>query len=75
MIPLREELNPHFVMYYLASTQAKQFIFRNVKGVAQQGINLRDLRELPTPSPSPVEQEKAVCRIEAAFAWVDKIAN
>jgi len=62
-------------MFYLASSGAKSFILGNVKGVAQQGINLGDLRELPTPSPDINLQKKVVRRIEHAFSWIDRLAS
>jgi len=61
-------------MYYLASSEAKIYILDNVKGVAQQGINLRDLRDLPTPAPSREVQSQSVRQIEAAFAQNDQLA-
>lgn len=75
MIPVREGISPSFVMYYLASSEAKEFILGNTKGVAQQGINLGDLCELPTPLPSDTEQQQAVQRIEKAFNWIDRLAS
>jgi type I restriction enzyme S subunit len=75
MIPVCEGISPNFVMYYLASSEAKEFILGNTKGVAQQGINLGDLRELPTPLPSAAEQRQAVQRIENAFNWIDRLAS
>lgn len=75
MIPVRRDVDPHFVMFYLASSGAKSFILGNVKGVAQQGINLGDLRELPTPFPDIAIQKKVVRGIENAFRWIDRLAS
>jgi type I restriction enzyme S subunit len=75
MIPVGEGISPKFVMYYLASSEAKEFILGNTKGVAQQGINLGDLCELPTPLPTAAEQQRAVQRIEKAFNWIDRLAS
>ena len=65
---------PSFLMYFLASPKAQMQINRNVKGVAQQGINLRDVRELPTPIAPISEQATVVNRVESAFAWIDRLA-
>jgi type I restriction enzyme S subunit len=61
-------------MFYLASTAAKNFILSNVKGVAQQGINLVDLREIPTPHTPLSDQQRLVSRIRFAFSWIDRLA-
>jgi type I restriction enzyme S subunit len=39
-----------------------------VKGVAQSGINLEDVRNLPTPVPSLEQQNQVVCTLKAAGA-------
>jgi len=75
MIPLRESTLPRFAMYFLASTEAKMFISGNVKGVAQQGINLRDLRNLPSPVCSLEQQSAVLRRIDAALNWIERIVG
>ncbi|MBD8469573.1 restriction endonuclease subunit S [Sphingomonas sp. CFBP 8765] len=74
MIPPKSDISPKFIMYFLATSEAKRFILGNTKGVAQQGINLRDLKELPTPDCSLNEQIAVAERIEAAFTWIDRLA-
>lgn len=74
MIPPKPEISSEFVMYFLATSEAKRFILGNTKGVAQQGINLRDLKELPTPNCSLDEQIVVAERIQAAFTWIDRLA-
>ncbi|KAA8391014.1 hypothetical protein FOH24_02605 [Acetobacter tropicalis] len=73
MIPPKPEISSEFVMYFLATSEAKRFILGNTKGVAQQGINLRDLKELPTPNCSLDEQIVVAERIQAAFTWIDRL--
>ncbi len=75
MIPLRQGIVPDFIMYFLATTEAKRFILGNVKGVAQQGINLRDLKELPAPTGDTDAQREVVMRILRAFDWIDRLAS
>ncbi len=75
MIPLLPSTSPQFVMYFLKSHKAKEFIGANTKGSAQQGINLGDLRNLPIPSLRLDEQHEIVRRIESAFAKIDRLAN
>ncbi|MBY3137325.1 restriction endonuclease subunit S [Rhizobium laguerreae] len=75
MIPVCPGIVPEFIMYFLATSEAKRFILGNVKGVAQQGINLRDLKELPTPTGTMEEQREVVQRVEGAFGWIDRLAS
>lgn len=74
MVPVRADVSPLFIMYFLRSRSAARFIIENVKDVAQTGINLGDLRTLPTPALPLEEQQKIVRRIEAAFARIDRLA-
>lgn len=74
MIPPKSDICSEFVMYFLATSEARRFILGNTKGVAQQGINLRDLKELPTPNCSLNEQVAVVERIQAAFTWIERLA-
>lgn len=74
MIPVSAALNPQFTMYFLRSAGAMEFIGANTKGSAQQGINLRDLRNLPVPLVPLYEQREIVRRIESAFARIDRLA-
>ncbi len=75
MIPLRQGIVPDFIMYFLATTEARRFILGNVKGVAQQGINLRDLKELPVPTSDKDTQREVVMRILRAFDWINRLAS
>lgn len=60
-------------MYFLRSRSASAFIMNNVKGVAQTGINLHDLRKLPAPLLKLEGQLEIVRRIETAFARIDRL--
>ena len=73
MIPVIDEVDPEFVMYYLSTPFAQEFIGAHIKGVAQSGINLRDLRELPTPKMSVGEQRKVLTVVKHAFEWLRHI--
>ncbi len=86
MIPLLTGVLPHFVMYQLAGPAMQGLVGKHVKGVAQAGINLADLRGLPIPVPSHSEQEALVTSISkalyhvgdtnsAASELVDRVAN
>jgi type I restriction enzyme S subunit len=55
VIPLLEDVSQHFIHQLILTDEAQRFIAGNVRGVAQRGINLRDLRMLPVPSPKSSE--------------------
>ena len=74
LVPVTEDTDAAFIMYFLRSKQAAQYIKANIKGVAQSGINLRDLKCLPCPDLQAQEQREIVRRIEAAFAKIDRLA-
>lgn len=75
LIPVLEGTDAKFVMYFLQSRAATRFIKANIKGVAQTGINLRDLRTLPTPRLGEIEQTEIVLRIESAFTRIDRLTE
>lgn len=73
MIPSLPMLLPKYIMYALASPQCQQAIHRKVKGVAQQGINLGDLKSIVVPIASVAEQAQIVERIEKHLAVLDRL--
>lgn len=75
LIPVTEDTNASFIMYFLRSAQAAQYIKANIKGVAQTGINLRDLKRLQCPDLDKHTQAETVRLIESAFAKVDRLAS
>ena len=74
LIPVSEDTNPAFIMYFLRSQQAKNYIEANVKGIAQTGINLRDLRQLPCPDVPRSQQQIISKHIAAALRRLDSIS-
>jgi len=74
LVPVRKNTDARFIMYFLRSAQAAQYIKANIKGVAQTGINLRDLKHLPCPQLNLREQREIVRRTETAFAKIDRLA-
>jgi type I restriction enzyme S subunit len=68
MLPVLPCVDPRFVMYLLASPAATAILAGRTKGVAQQGVNLSDLRSFPVPLPSLAEQAQIVRRVDAAMS-------
>jgi type I restriction enzyme, S subunit len=67
MIPVLPGADSELVMYALSSPEAQARLLKHVKGVAQSGINLSDLRSLPIPLPPATEQVAAAAAIRAAL--------
>ncbi|MBZ4400964.1 restriction endonuclease subunit S [Myxococcus sp. AS-1-15] len=75
MLPVLPSVDPRFVMYLLASPAATALLAGRTKGVAQQGVNLSDLRSFPVPLPSLAEQAQIVRRVDAAMSRARAIAR
>lgn len=71
MIPVAESVLSKFVMFYIGSPEAQNYLRRHTKGVAQTGINLEDVRTLSVPIPPRAIQEMIVEKIDVAFAEID----
>jgi type I restriction enzyme S subunit len=58
VIPLLPHVSRLFLHAYMLSSFAQNFITNEVRGMAQRGINLEDLRRLPVPLPPlPLQEE------------------
>lgn len=66
-------VNREYVRWYLNSTMAQSRMAAATKGVAVRGINIGDVRALQVPLPSRKEQQEIVRRVEALFAFADRI--
>lgn len=75
MISVLKGVNANYIAYFLSSPQARSYLRKHTKGIAQQGINLSDLRSLPTPLPSFEEQEVISMLISKQFQEIDVIQN
>lgn len=75
LIPVSDAADPFFIMYFLKSSRASAYIRSNIKGIAQTGINLRDLRKLPCPNIPVTEQRKILGGIQISLAWLDFVAS
>lgn len=75
MIPTVESVNAFFIAYLLQSQIGNQLLLGKVRGVAQKGINLADVRRLPVALPSSAEQTEIVRRVEQLFAFADQLES
>ena len=51
VVPLLPEVCRPFIQAYMLGATAQDFMISEVRGIAQRGINLEDLRRLPIPQP------------------------
>ena len=73
MVPPLPGVNSRYVSYLLASPVGRSLVNVHVKGVAQSGINLSDVRTLPVPVTNEAEQLAIVEAIEGAFNAIDAL--
>ncbi|VVN06881.1 Type-1 restriction enzyme EcoKI specificity protein [Pseudomonas fluorescens] len=73
MISTVSSVSPFFIACVLQSPIGSSLISAKVKGVAQKGINLSDVRRLPIVLPPPDEQEEIARRVKQLFAVVEAI--
>ena len=75
VIPVLQGIEPKYVAYALASPGGQSVILRHVKGVAQSGINLIDLRNFPLPLAKWPEQLQVVHFVDHALAGLGSMAS
>jgi type I restriction enzyme S subunit len=73
MIPPLGGQDSRMLMYCLASPEAQARLLKHVKGVAQSGINLSDLRTLPVPIVPVHEQAALNVAIDRALGGVARL--
>jgi type I restriction enzyme, S subunit len=67
---------PKFLMNGLRGAEvALAHMGANIRGQTRPGINGEILRNLFLPLPSLSEQKEIVYRMEAAYAWIDRLAS
>lgn len=72
-LSIQPVVNRDYVLWYLRSEMARQRMKGSTKGVAVRGINIGDVRALQLPLPSREEQNEIVRRVDALFAYADRL--
>ena len=75
MIPLASAALAEYVALAIASPLSQRWMNSATKGVTYTGINIRDLKKLPLPIPSLVEQREILQRVEALFGQADSVGK
>ena len=73
MIPIHTGLDSRFFCLAIASKWSQNWLSEVTKGVTYEGVNIRDLKQLPLPVPPITEQQEIVCRVESLFKLADTI--
>lgn len=73
VIPIQTDLVSHFFCLAIASKWSQNWLSEVTKGVTYEGVNIRDLKQLPLPVPPNKEQQEIVRRVEALFKLADAI--
>jgi type I restriction enzyme S subunit len=66
---------PRFLTYQLASRTTFEQLKETVHGATRPRISLSQLRSVEIALPTLIEQDQVVGRIEAALAWIDRLAT
>ncbi|WP_240045224.1 restriction endonuclease subunit S [Pseudomonas viridiflava] len=73
MIPTLPSVLPFYLACLLQSPLGQCLLVCKVRGVAQKGINLADVKRLPVALPPYEEQIEIVHRVEQLFAFADQL--
>lgn len=73
MIPLLQKINPYFIAMVLQSPLGYQILSKQVRGVAQQGINLKDIKRFVVALPSIDEQDYIVKRVRELYELASQV--
>lgn len=71
MIAPTDDLEPHYLQYYLASPQTEAWLKFRLRGVAYTGINLATLRDMPVIYCPKEEQREITRQITQKLSFTD----
>ena len=75
LVRLANVHDARFVMFYLMSIPGKRQVFGSTLGSAQQVVNLKDLRTVVVPWPSPAEEGAIRERVDALYDGIEAQAR
>lgn len=75
LIRLKEDVNRNFILYTLSAPTTLTFMHGEKVDVARANLSLVDIGSIPIAVPSRAEQDEIVRRIEALFAYADRLED
>lgn len=72
-IRLKSDINPHFIMYYLASREAYNALMHQVHGATRPRVNAKQIKAMQIPIAGLLEQNDTVTAIEGKMSICDSI--
>jgi type I restriction enzyme S subunit len=73
LLRVKTNFESAMLMHWLNSPSILQRVKELTGGTASPHLNIRDIRAFPVPSPPLPEQQEIVRRVEALFAFADRI--
>jgi type I restriction enzyme, S subunit len=72
----RTLIDPQFIQLYLRTAETRTLVERLAKSTSGvNNINSTQIKGLPLLRPSLDEQREIVCRVDTAFAWIDRLSS
>jgi type I restriction enzyme S subunit len=73
LVKKNENLNGQFLLYFLKSRQAREYVRSGSKGGAQEFIGLTELRSFPIPLPSLSHQNQLAASFQALSIETERL--
>jgi type I restriction enzyme S subunit len=75
LIKESQNINKHFLLYYLKSSLAMKYVLYMSNGGAQEFVGLTALRSFPIPYPTIKEQDDIVKKLDAISSETNKLVS
>lgn len=75
LVKRNNSINRYFLLYFLKSSMAADYVRSNSKGGAQEFIGLTELRKFPILTPSLQEQESIVTKLDALAEQTQRLES
>jgi len=70
-----DRVRPRYVLLFLLSRSGQEQLGLGITAVTQPNINARVIERLKLPIPDLKSQDRAIRKIETAFAWIERLAS
>lgn len=65
LVPIEKLVDQNFLYYYLMTSGVAAYVLEHVNTLMQPNLSINDLKNMPVPFPSLIEQQKIVRKIDA----------